>query len=74
MVCLNFDVLQVGVRMFRKVVKFLHREPRMTDDSSVTVNRVSVKIPKNWEEVSLLMRERLESDMEIYFLGICYLK
>ena len=37
MVCLNFDVLQVGVRMFRKVVKFLRREPKMTDDSSVTV-------------------------------------
>lgn len=67
MVCLNFDVLQVGVRMFRKVVKFLRREPKMTDDSSVTVNGVSVKIPKNWEEVSLLMRERLESDMRDLF-------
>ncbi len=67
MVCLNFDISQVGVRMFRKIVKLLHREPKMTEDACVTVNGVSVKLPKNWEEVSLLMRERLESDMKDLF-------
>lgn len=67
MVCLTFDISQVGVRMFRKIVKLLHREPKMTEDACVTVNGVSVKLPKNWEEVSLLMRERLESDMKDLF-------
>lgn len=60
--------------MFRKLIKFLHKEPQMMEDAFVTVNGVFIKLPKNWEEVSLLMREKLLSDKRDLFPKYMILK